>query len=353
MNDNNSSNLQRGIGIVVIIGVFCTALALVSLTLTEFTLKPAVTGPSGSAEPNSGDPIDYRVEPAKVSHLLPELDLQYPARGVDTYHVALDRNEEFTMHVVTFVDADENEKRATLFFPQGENGVSETAAAVTTDQVMHTRYLHWSSAAAAIRKHTPRDARFFAYWDNAQRIELLSGRDTWVSLPDPAAYANQADRKFWQEIAGGADRSGKLNQLVDILMMDYADGVQRLRQLSPANDASYLLVSTDDLSHIQEFARLAGRGFPLETRLFPTDSDLHSGISRIKDWASEGDGTGSYLVHSVSQRLIRAWRITDPAFENTLLVRLLPFISSIDQPDGPLKLVFQSDWGGYLRIYRI
>ena len=49
-----------------------------------------------------------------------------------------------------------------------------------------------------------------------------------------------------------------------------------------------------------------------------------------------------------------AWKVTDQAFEDSLLVRLLPFSSSLER-DLPehARLVYQSAAGAYLSIYEI
>ena len=51
---------------------------------------------------------------------------------------------------------------------------------------------------------------------------------------------------------------------------------------------------------------------------------------------------------------MRAWRVTSRTFESSLLVRLLPFSSSLerDLPRG-VKLVYQSAAGAYLSIYEL
>ena len=116
----------------------------------------------------------------------------------------------------------------------------------------------------------------------------------------------------------------------------------------------FLLVSTDDLSHIQEMSYLAGRGIPLETRLFSSQGDIHGVVASVNAWAGEDGGTGSYLVQPARGFSVRAWRVTDPAFENSLLVRLLPFSSSLDRdPRDRARLVYQSATGAYLSIYEI
>jgi hydroxylamine oxidation protein HaoB len=38
---------------------------------------------------------------------------------------------------------------------------------------------------------------------------------------------------------------------------------------------------------------------------------------------------------------------------NSLLVRLLPFVDSLKKLPEHINLVYQSHWGGYLSIYKI
>ena len=116
----------------------------------------------------------------------------------------------------------------------------------------------------------------------------------------------------------------------------------------------FLLVSTDDLAHVQEMSYLAGRGIPLETRLFSSQGDIHGVVASVNAWAGQGGGTGSYLVQPARGFSVRAWRVTDEAFEDSALVRLLPFSSSLEH-DTPkhVRLVYQSATGAYLSIYEI
>ena len=52
--------------------------------------------------------------------------------------------------------------------------------------------------------------------------------------------------------------------------------------------------------------------------------------------------------------MVRAWRVTEPAFEEPVLVRLLPFSSSLERnPPERARLVYQSAAGAYLSIYEI
>lgn len=223
----------------------------------------------------------------------------------------------------------------------------------SADKPSHFRYEKWLGTSEAIKKHTNEQSLFVSYWDNAQRIHLFTGRETWINSPDKNAYNSTEEQALWESVAGGFDTEGKLSKYSLFLLQDVNTAITELQKELPENRDTYILVSNDDLAHVQEIAALAGQGLPLETKLFPAAADLHNSISKVKEWAKEGDGTGSYLIQPMSEKFNRVWRITDKTFEDTLLVRLLPFTSSLDRPFEKTKLVYQSDWGAYLSIYQI
>jgi hydroxylamine oxidation protein HaoB len=96
-----------------------------------------------------------------------------------------------------------------------------------------------------------------------------------------------------------------------------------------------------------------GTPLPLISRTVPAHDNLHSDIAQIKEWASE-QGEGNYLVQKEGLNY-HLWLTprSSGMEKRSLLVRLLPFVDSLKKlPDG-VHLVYQSNWGGFLSVYKI
>ncbi len=293
----------------------------------------------------------FSVIPAREHANLAALESQYPIDHIVSYRISAAAGADYELDVARYSDAENQHKQAIIYLPAKTNKKGKVLAG--GDKASHFRYEKWLAAAQAIKKHTDNNALFVTFWDNAQRVHLFTGRAAWTLLPDQNAYRSSEEQTMWGAIAGGFDSSGRLAKYSRHLLQDADAAISAMTEELPTARGLYLLVSTDDLSHVQELATLSGQGLPLETKLFPAQSDLHNSISKVKDWAKEDDGTGSYLLQPVSEQSIRVWRITDKEFEDTLLARLLPFTSSLNRPVDNIKLVYQSDWGAYLSIYEV
>ena len=189
-----------------------------------------------------------------------------------------------------------------------------------------------------------------------QRLHLLTGRRGLPRLPDAGGYPLPEQDRLWEHVAGGLAQDDSLACLSRRLLENVDEALAGVGDCAwgDENGTVHLLVSTDDLSHIQEIAYLAGRAVPLETRVFSSEGDIHGVVASVNTWAGDGDGTGSYLVQPATGFSVRAWRVTDEAFEDSLLVRLLPFSSSLERgAPRRAKLVYQSSAGAYLSIYEL
>ncbi len=315
---------------------------------------PLVTDKNKSAKQintTEENKIRYSINSSPGFKQLSAVNPAFQIDNLNTYSISVDDDVDYTIMVANYKDAQGENKNAIVYLPAARDDEGNTID--DSDKTSDFRYQKWLNITNVIKKYTSDQALFFSFWDNAQRIHLFSGREVWSSMPDRNAYFTKEEQVMWESIAGGFDTEGKLKKYSQYLLMDMEVAIAGLRKELTEDRDTYILVSSDDLAHIQEIAFLTGQGLPLETKLFPTDSDLHNSISRVKEWAREGNGTGSYLVQPVSEKFNRVWRITDKAFENSLLVRLLPFTSSLDNSFDNIKLVYQSDWGAYLSIYQI
>jgi len=79
----------------------------------------------------------------------------------------------------------------------------------------------------------------------------------------------------------------------------------------------------------------------------------HGDIALIKQWANE-EGDGNYLVQKegLNYHLWGTPKLSGSE-KKSLIVRLLPFVDSLKKLPEGVQLVYQSNWGGYLSIYKI
>ncbi len=204
----------------------------------------------------------------------------------------------------------------------------------------------WMELAEFLRTRLEPNALVIAWWDDSQRIDFLSGRIVWVRQPPENAFA-PAEHSLWRLVSGGfGNPSGKLTQLAKWLTQSSEEASGEIVRLKP-DTPLYLLVSSDNLAHASEIERLAGRKLPLEVKIFPSTGNFHGQIAAVQRWAQEKGG--GYLPQKVPGG-IAAWRTVEDGTE-PLLVRLLPFTTSLGKPLPGLVQVYQT-LGGYLTLYR-
>jgi len=280
----------------------------------------------------------------------PSVESHYSIRAVERFGIMRPGRRPLLLHVAAYRDEQGDSHRAVVFLPESpESGVPENGVDSALNRL---RWQAWLDAAQAIDRRVGDDALFISWWDNAQRIHLLTGRKSWVR--SPAAELFDADhRDFWRRVSGDfVENPEPLRRLAEWLTMGAEEALASISQTLGKGQGVYLLASTDDLARISEISKLSGRPLPFETRIFQTGGNIHNLIARVKRWARE-KGSSSYLVQRLPGVGVRAWRITAPAGEKMLIARLLPFTSSLSNhlPDG-LDLVYRSEWGGFLSIYR-
>jgi hydroxylamine oxidation protein HaoB len=278
----------------------------------------------------------------------PKLDGQFQPESLAEYQIGRADQTMVSLHAVSYRDKSGALRRA-IVYPSSGVATSPVPSTADGNQVRHGL---WANAAKAIRQHADENALFVSWWDNAQRIHFLTGRDTWVTLPVAEAFPEPRSRSFWGEVAGGfAEDQQSLRQLARWLAMDADQALAEISERLPKDRPVFWAVSLDDLARLSEIEALSGVGLPLEARFFPAEANIHAQISAVKRWAEE-KGRGSYLVHPLPGGGIRAWRITSEEGEKTLLARLLPFVGSMGRIPEQLQLVYQSEQGAYLSIFK-
>lgn len=278
----------------------------------------------------------------------PMLDGQFQPESLGEYEIGRADQVMVSLHAVSYRDKS-GELRRAIVFPPTDQGSSALPGVGDGNRVRHDL---WMKAAKAIRQHTDENALFVSWWDNAQRIHFLTGRDVWVAQPVADAFPEPRPRDFWGEIAGGfAEDEQPLHQLAHWLTMDADQALAELSELLPKDRPVFWAICLDDLARLSEIEALSGISLPFEARFFPAEANIHAQISAVKRWAEE-KGRGSYLVHPLPSGGIRAWRITAEEGEKTLLARLLPFVGSVGHTPEQLQLVYQSEQGAYLSIFK-
>ncbi|RKT46555.1 hypothetical protein [Thiocapsa rosea] len=309
----------------------------------------ALTTTSVAFSNENNKQLSYSISAVEASEYQ-DINSHFPIDVLEKILIKSPKEKEYEMFVAQYQVDDE--RRRAIVYPLPRQHEKETN---TIDNKKHHQYRQekWRFLSAAVKKHTKDSDRFITYWDNAQRLHLFTGRMAVSEQPIEKAFANSEEKLFWQKIGNGFSQQEQLTIFAQCLIGKARDATSCLSQLYTDAGDNYILMSADDMAHIQEISLLAGQGLPLETRLFSTDSDLHGQIKQVREWAREGEGTGSYMLQPIDENFVRAWRIIDPDFEDSLLASLLPFTTAAEKELADFRLVFKSDWGGYLSLYQI
>lgn len=281
----------------------------------------------------------------------PKLDSRYPLDKLTRYAIGRESGNPLLLDVADYHDAQGQARRAMPFLP------ASAPVPVPAEAAQQLRHDVWAAAAKSIAGHAGPHALFLSWWDNAQRLNLLAGAESWSLLPDAEGWRDGHERDFWLELAGGRDDSQKLRQLARWLAMDANQALREMRESLPQDKEVYLLLSVDDLARLGEIESLAGVSLPLETQVFPAGENFHALIAQVKRWAGEpaaqaGQGEANYLVQQLPGVGVRAWRVAGAKANDLLITRLLPFTASLNRLPEGLQLVYQSEQA-YLSVYRL
>lgn len=294
----------------------------------------------------SGWSLAKETELSPGSPGFPAIPSHFPIELLRTYRIMPPSREAIYAQVAVFRDGNNRAETALLSMqptpPPGQTGREET----------DRRYSIWTEAARAIQKHAEPNALIIAWWDNAERVRLFTGLESWLHQPAAAGFPDAGERAVWEVLGGGFAKDEKRSRiLAQGFTLDAPSALEMFKTHLPADRPVYFLVTVDDLARLHEMEALGGKRLALESAVFPTSGDIHGVVSRVKQWVAEQGGQG-YLVQPLSPGRARAW--TSPAHKDreALLVRLLPFSDSLARPLDSFQLVYQSSWGAYLSIYR-
>lgn len=293
---------------------------------------------------------DYRI----VSELFPgeprfpAFESRYRVDKIERIAVSQGNGRPFMVDVAHYRNSSGMSRQAQIFLSE-DSGVSSLDSPLA--DLNRLRWDAWIETNAFLAGSTPDEKLIVSWWDNAQRIDLLSGAKTLVDSP-PAESFERRSRDFWNRVSGGfASRSEPLRRLANWLLSDADQSLEAIDQTFDGGRELYFLVTLDDLARLSEMGALSKKATPYETRVFRSEQNIHRLIAKVKRWAKEKGG-GSYLVHHLGASGVRVWRITTKEGEKTLLARLLPFTSSLANPLEGFDLLYRSDWSAYISIYR-
>ena len=276
-----------------------------------------------------------------------ELKGAFLVDSVDDYVFQQDGKDAFSLLLAHYKDAQNQHQRAVLF-PKGKQ--KSTVLSNPTE----LRQAIWQEAGKAISENTTKDALILSWWDDGQRVHFLSERDTWVSKPAAQTFISPMWKSLQDNLLLAAEPESKqLSTMARWLTMDSDKALAEIKQTLGTSRPIYLLVTNDLLMRLGEIVDYGGTPLSLSSKTVQAHDNLHGDIAQIKQWAYE-EGGGNYLVQKEGLHY-HVWATPKPAGteNNSLLVRLLPFIDSLKKLPEHVTLVYQSHWGGYLSIYKI
>lgn len=288
--------------------------------------------------------------PLIVKHIQGQTsDLQgaFSVDSVDNYTFQRDGKDAFSLLLAHYRDADNQQRRAVLF-PKGKQEMGSLPSPTELRQTI------WLEAAKSISQNMPKDALILSWWDDGQRIHFLSGRETWVSKPSSETFISPIWKGLQDNLLLASDSErGQLANLAHWLTMDSDNALMEMRNFFGTSRPIYVLVTNDLLMRLGEIVDYGGTSLAFSSKAVQAHDNLHGDIAQIKQWAYE-EGSGNYLVQKEGlQYHVWATPKGSATENNSLLVRLLPFLDSLKKLPEHINLVYQSHWGGYLSIYKI
>ncbi len=212
--------------------------------------------------------------------------------------------------------------------------------------------------ADAINKHAAPDARVLAWWDTAQQLKLLTGRDTLFNhhLSEPLIIPEQwqdqrksiraYENQFWQTDVSQQSRD-QFQRFSEALVSLPEQGLAMLRQLTAGAEEAYLVVHVTDL---YKLGLMQPDKFGVTYQNFPLTGNMHGLINHMKVQLKKNEFE-TYTLQSLSDEAIRVFFLNDAQSSDTLMAQLFPFVEKPAPTELQLmQLIYQH--GGYW-IYRI
>jgi hydroxylamine oxidation protein HaoB len=327
---------------ITVLLLVCGALLFTGSAMVIQQIKVGFFGDGDSRQTNPAE-LNFKLLQGQTSDLQGAFSVGF----VDNYTFQRDGKDAFSFLLAHYKDAQNQQHRAVLF-PKAKQ--ESTTLLNPTD----LRQTIWQEAGKAISQNTPKDALILSWWDDGQRIHFLSGREAWVSKPSSETFISPIWKSLQDNLllASDAER-GKLSNMAHWLTMDSDKAFVEMRKFFGTSRPIYVLVTNDLLMRLGEMVDYGGTSLAFSSISVPAHDNLHGDIAQIKQWAYE-EGSGNYLVQKEGLNY-HVWTTPKGSAteNNSLLVRLLPFVDSLKKPPEHVNLVYQSHWGGYLSIYKI
>lgn len=231
-----------------------------------------------------------------------------------------------------------------------ENLVSEPVGSMGGDLA------ELATIATDITKHVPKEAVILAWWDTSRQLGLLSERDTFFTshlgqpLIAPSYWKDRSDvigeyeRQFWGG-SGSSDEERKFQQFADALSSESNKGAALLRELVGAREA-YVVVHSSDL---YKLGLMRPDRMDIAFKDFPLTGNVHGLVNQVKAWMKEY-GYDTYTLQSLSEKLVRAYFLSEGKKGKTLLSQMLPLMNSTPVDFQAMQLVHKH--GGYW-VYKV
>lgn len=276
-----------------------------------------------------------------------ELQGAFSADSVDNYVVQRNGDDVFSLLLAHYKDRNNQQYRAVLY-PKSRNEKSPLPSPTNLRQTI------WQAAAKAISENTPKEALILSWWDDGQRVHFLTGRNAWITRPAKETFNSPIWKNFQDDLLSASDAEREhLVKMASWLTMDADKALAEMQHFFGTSQPIYLLVTNDLLMRLAEIADYGGTALSFKSTTMPVRDNLHGDIGQIKRWTAE-QGDGNYLVQKEGL-YYHVWatpKLAGPE-KNSLLVRLLPFVDSLKKLPERVHLVYQSNWGGYLSIYKL
>ena len=207
--------------------------------------------------------------------------------------------------------------------------------------------------ADAINKHAAPGAHILTWWDTAQQLKLLTGRDTLFNghlnepliIPDQWQDQSEAIRayenQFWQAKVSQQQRD-QFQRFSEALVSSPEQGLAMLRQMTDNADEAYVIVHVTDL---YKLGLMQPEKFGVTYQNFPMTGNMHGLINHMKVLLDQNE-FDTYTLQSLSDQAIRVFFLNDAKSSDSLMAQLFPFVEKTAPTEFELmQLIYQH--GGY------
>lgn len=196
---------------------------------------------------------------------------------------------------------------------------------------------------ASIREHVAEDAVILSWWDLSRTIRLATGRTAPLDdarargLQIPADWKNTSAQEIARWGAGvDAATTQRFGEFIDALLMNEGKGADALKALAGGKPAFVAL----HISDVWKIAAAQPEKISVAYKDFPSATVDHGLIKSAQQWLRDEKIEGPFAVEPTGSAT-RLHHLPRKSDGDALIVRLLPFSSSLPEPPKRLSLVWQ------------